>query len=270
MCKAPGGLDECNLEKARLMANKLRKKAAPLTKHAHKKKMIWRKKKATADKLQAAFLKARDLAMTALQKAKVAMSALDKQNKTYIAALAAKKFVSDEKDQAVMWWGTAENKDNEDCGDWNGACQESRCCQHGCGCIWKNAFYSQCGPPKGQSSCSVEIAKDSAKKHAIKATGSKDKFSSEDAKKASKAADAKAAKEKEALNKCEKEHDNAHKEYEKFHADRVEAEKLRDASHKAAEEAKEKAKKAHQKIGNSQIAADTWAKAAKAEVEMDV
>jgi len=266
MCTAPGGLNECNIEKAGFMAAKLRKKAAPLRKRADKKAAIYKKRKARADKLAASFIKTRDLAIHALHKAQASKAELDKRNTTYTAAAGKMKQVGWEKDQAVMWWGLVDNANNANCGDWNGACQASKCCQHGCGCIVKNAYWSQCGPLEGQTSCSVDIAKNSATKHAMQATGSQNKTSAEDARKASEAADAEAAKDKEAFEKAENTHDQAHKVFMKLHAARVEAEKLRDESHEAAEKAKHAADKASKKISKAQVAAEIWATAVSLEV----
>jgi len=261
MCKAPAGLDECDLDKAGLMADKLRKKAVPLRKRAEKKAALYKKKQARADKLQTAFVEARAVAMQALQKAQVVKAKLDKQNQTYLSAVKKSHQIGWERDQAVLWWTTVNNEHNADCGDWNGKCQESKCCQHGCGCIWKNAYYSQCGPPKGQSSCSVAIAEASAKEHAIKATGNDKKTSLEDAKQSAEDAKAEVVNGKKALDNLVVEHDKLHKEYTKCHGDRVQAQKLRDSSKKAADYAKKRAKQVKKKIGKAQIAADVWEEA---------
>jgi len=199
--------------------------------------------------------------MQALQKAQVVKAKLDKQNQTYLSAVKKSHQIGWERDQAVLWWTTVNNEHNADCGDWNGQCQESKCCQHGCGCIWKNAYYSQCGPPKGQSSCSVAIAEASAKEHAIKATGNDKKTSLEDAKQSAEDAKAEVVNGKKALDNLVVEHDKLHKEYTKCHGDRVQAQKLRDSSKKAADYAKKRAKQVKKKIGKAQIAADVWEEA---------
>merc|ERR1719223_607119 len=230
------------------------------------KAAIYKKRQARADKLEAAFVKVRELAVHALHKTQTSKAELDKRNKTYIAAVKKMHRVGWEKDQAVMWWGLVDNANNKGCADWNGACQESKCCQHGCGCIAKNPYYSQCGPPKGEASCSVDNAKDYATKHARNATGSKQKTSEKDAKEFSAAVDAQAAKDKEALEKITKTHDKAHKAWAKLHAAHVKAEKLRDESHEAAEKAKDIAEKARFAIGKAQADADTWTSAVSVEV----
>lgn len=270
MCKAPAGLNKCDIHKAKLMAAKLRKKAAPLIKKKKKKAAIYKKKHAHAEKLQKAFLQARALAMKALQKAQAAQAELDKKNASLQLSTKKMHGIGWQKDQAVMWWETVDNEKNKDCGSWNGDCTASKCCQHGCGCIVKNPFYSQCGPPKGQTGCSVAIAKASAKKHAIRATGDKKKFTSKDAIKACDDAKAEVKEGKEAVAKLVKVHDIAHKEYAKLHAERVEAEKLRDHSKKVAELAKAHAIKAKKAIGNAADAAKSWANAVREPKEEEI
>jgi len=237
------------------------KKTMPLRKKAQKKKAIYKKKEALAQKDQAAFVEARDLAMKALKKSQAAQAEMDKQNATLQADIKKMHAVGWEKDQAVMYWKTTKNEKNKDCGSWNGDCTQSKCCQNGCGCIGKNPFYSQCGPPEGQTSCSVDIATASAKSHAIKATGNKNKFTAEDAKTASEQWDAKVNKDREDLKRLMELHDTSHAEYMKLHKKRVEAEKKMDVSKKIAAQAKAKAKKAKKSIGRTQEAADSWANA---------
>eukprot|EP00419_Tripos_fusus_P053863 CAMPEP_0172814286 /NCGR_PEP_ID=MMETSP1075-20121228/11153_1 /TAXON_ID=2916 /ORGANISM="Ceratium fusus, Strain PA161109" /LENGTH=404 /DNA_ID=CAMNT_0013654075 /DNA_START=62 /DNA_END=1276 /DNA_ORIENTATION=- len=258
MCAAPAGLDECDVGEARKMAKKLDNKARPLRKKANIKAAIYKKKQAMADGLQKEFVKARAAAMKALKKAQAAQAELDRQNTTLQAATKRMHFMGWQKDQALMWWGTVDNENNKGCGDWNGDCTASKCCQHGCGCNVKNPFYSQCGPPQGETSCSVPIARNSAKKHAIQATGDKDKFTAKDAKKAVNDQIAKVQSHKEALEKLVKLHDAAHKEYQKLHGIRAEAENKRDHSKMVAEKAKANANKAKQKIKLAQEAADSW------------
>jgi len=245
---------------------RLRKIAAPLKKRAHKMAAIYKLRKAQADKLAASFIKAKDLAIHALHKAQASKAELDKRNKTYTAAVKKMKQVGWAKDQAVMWWGLVHNANNASCGDWNGGCKATKCCQHGCSCIWKNDYYSQCEPLPGQSSCSVDVARNSATKHAMEATGNQSKTSAEDARKASDSAGLETKKAKEAFEKAEEIYDQAHKIYSKLHAARVKAEKLRDVSHKAAQKAKYHAVKAGKAIKQAQDAADKWENAASLEV----
>jgi len=266
MCAAPAGLEDCDVGEARHMAAKLGKKAKPLRNKAKRKATIYKKKQAIADVLQKEFLKARAEAMTALKKAQAAKAELDRRNTTLQAATKKLHFMGWQKDQAVMWWETVDNENNKDCGAWNGDCTASKCCQHGCGCIVKNPFYSQCGPPEGETSCSVANARNSAKKHAIKATGDKDKFTAKDAKKSCNDQIAKVKSHKEAVEKLVKLHEAAHKEYEKLHKTRTEAENKRDHSKKVAEKAKANADKAKKKIKLAQEAADSWANSMREQV----
>mmetsp|Transcript_129267 Transcript_129267/g.251679 ORF Transcript_129267/g.251679 Transcript_129267/m.251679 type:complete len:414 (-) Transcript_129267:209-1450(-) len=266
MCAAPQGLNKCDLDEAKKMDKKWRKKVRPLKKHAARKALHYKTKQARADKLQKAFVQAKSDAMNALKKAQAAKAEMDKQNATLKAATKKMHFVGWEKDQALMWWATADNENNKDCGGWSGDCTASKCCQHGCGCIVKNPFYSQCGPPEGETSCSVANARNSAKKHAIKATGDKDKFAAKDAKKSCKDQIAKVKGQKEAVEKLVKLHDAAHKEYEKLHETRIEAENKRDHSKKVAEKAKANADKAKKKIKLAQEAADSWANSMREQV----
>lgn len=268
MCKAPAGLDECDVTKATKMADRLRDKATPLRKKSEKKKKMYKEKQAFAEKEEAAFVKARDLAMKALQKAQAEKAEMDKQNATLQEHIKKMHAVGWQKDQALMYWKTAKNEKNRDCGTWNGDCTASKCCQHGCGCISKNAFYSQCGPPKGQSTCSVDIANAAAKRHAIQATGDKKKSSAEDAEKACDHWVGKVKKEQEDLKKLVELHVASHKEYMKLHKARVEAEGKKDRSKKIAELAKAKAKKAKKAIGRAQEAADSWANSVKEPVSV--
>jgi len=261
MCMAPAGLDECNVEKAEVMAVKLRKKSQPLRKRADKHRAVYKVRKARADKLEASFIKARNLAMSALSKAQAARVELDMRNETYTAAVRKMHRVGWDKDQAVMWWHLVNTANNRSCGDWNSGCQASKCCQHGCACISKNPYYSQCQPPLGTTTCSLEIAQNSATKHSRQATGSENETSPEDARKASEDADARAAELKDAFEKAEKKHDQVYKDYMILHQARVEAEKLRDESHEAAERAwrvSDKASRARDKVHS---AAEAWSNA---------
>merc|ERR1719461_850640 len=225
------------------MADKLRKHATPLREKADKKEKIYKKKQAHAKKLQSAFLEAQQRAMKALKTAQASKAKMDKQNATLQADEKKMHQVGWQKDQALMWWKTVDNEKNKDCGTWNGDCTASKCCQHGCGCNVKNPFYSQCGPPKGQTSCSVAIATESAKKHAMKATGDKKKITAKDAEKACDDIVAKVQKDKEDLEKLVKLHDTSHKDYMKLHKERVEAETARDHANKVAKLAKDHAEK---------------------------
>jgi hypothetical protein len=258
MCVAPAGLDECNVEKAELMALKLRKKFKPLRRRADKHRAVYKVRKARADKLEASFIKARDLAMHALNKAQAARLELDRRNKTYTAAVRKMHRVGWEKDQAVMWWHLVDTANNRSCGDWNSGCQASKCCQHGCACVYKNPYYSQCQPPEGTTTCSLEIAQNYATEHSRQATGTENETSPEDARKVSEAVDAKTAEEKEAFGKAEKKHDQVYKEYMILHKARIEAEKLRDESHEAAERAWRISDKAGRAVSKVHAAADAW------------
>jgi len=258
MCEAPEGLDTCDLKEARKQSAKLRAKLAPQLAKLKMKVQKYKANQKRADKLQKAFVQARALASEALKKSQAAKAKMDDQNKTYMTAVNKSHHVGWQKDLAVKWWTTVDNEKNEDCGDWNGECQESKCCQHGCGCVYKNPYYSQCGPPKGQKDCSVAIAKATATKHAIAATGSKSKSSAEDAKKAAKDAGTEVYKQKEVLKKLVAEHEKLHEEYMKSHKDRVQAEDLRDSSKKAAEVAKKRVKNVKKKMKKDKIAAKVW------------
>mmetsp|Transcript_107611 Transcript_107611/g.299765 ORF Transcript_107611/g.299765 Transcript_107611/m.299765 type:complete len:419 (-) Transcript_107611:142-1398(-) len=266
ICKAPHDQGSCNLEAAKKMANRLRAKADPLKETADATAADSKKKHEQASKDKAKFDKAHAAAVAALHKALAAKSDLEKKNKTVITATDEMHRVGKEKDKAVMWWSTVDNENNKGCGDWSGTCQASKCCQHGCSCNPKNAYYSQCGPPAGMKSCNISLAKETATKHAAAATGSKDKNTTDDAKAASKAADARQAKAKEEFEKAEGIYAEAHKAYMKLHEMKEVAEKLKDSSHKAAVLAKRRADKAHANIGQAEVDAEAWEKAVGVEV----
>merc|ERR1719220_1374752 len=169
-----------------------------------------------------------------------------KKNASSTAAVKEMHRVKKEKDAAAMWWDTVANEHNKDCGDWNGACQVSKCCQHGCGCKAKNPFYSQCQGP-----CGVETARATSKRHAASATGSKDKDTVKDAKAASEAADAAAASARAALAKAKTAYKAAHEAYAEKHKRMVHAQK-------AAAAAKTARERAHENIGKAEQDAETW------------
>jgi len=263
-CKTPHDEGDCDVDGAQEMAAELKAKADPLKKKAAQMKKLYEAKQKDYQQKKAKYDEAHAEAVGALHKSLAHKTDMHKVNETLQKLTAEMHRVGAEKDQALMWWGTVDNEKNSGCGTWTGDCTKSKCCQHGCYCNKTNPYYFQCGPPPGQSGCSVDLAKATAKKHAKTATGSKDKISADDAKAASKAADDAVAKKKEEFDEKVKAWEEVHATYVEFHEKAEKAKGVMDKAHRIAEKAEKLKDKAKKNIGQSAINADLWAKAAEA------
>jgi len=163
-CQAPGGGQTCNVEKAKgevMSAKETALEARPAALEAIKAAKIAMRAELRAKKnLQAA----RDLYDVATKKGQVVRNAKDEQerlvkdaqheaDKAEAAAKAKLKHWHDVKKEIEDMNKTAALREHGQCGGLFENCGQvtkyKACCQEGCVCKWRDAFYAQCKSPYG-------------------------------------------------------------------------------------------------------------------------